>query len=97
MYTSSTYIAEDWDFIDTWDICEGTNYPKHQWHVAARGDFGCPDGVGMEDFFVFIDCWLAAGLPGGQQPECTIADFDGDNEVNLPDFAIFGKNWLYGL
>jgi hypothetical protein len=45
---------------------------------------------------VLVDCWLVINLPVGQ-PECTVVDFDGDNEVNLPDFAFFGEIWLYGI
>ena len=68
---------------------------KVAWDIVPS-DFGCPDGVGVEDLLVLVDCWLAVDLSDGQS-ECTVVDFDGDNEVNLPDFAVFGEIWLYGI
>ena len=50
MQDPNTFLTAGWDFLSTWDICEGTNYPKLTWQVPVLGDFGCPDGVDMFDF-----------------------------------------------
>jgi len=102
MQTKSTYTDVGWDFVgetangteDIWDICEGTNYPKLAWQIPALGDFGCPDGVDMDDLAILCEQWL--GAPG--TPSADIVPLpDGDGIVNFWDFAALADSWLLGL
>ena len=31
MQTASTFIEDGWDFVNTWMICEGKDYPRLNW------------------------------------------------------------------
>jgi hypothetical protein len=35
MQTAATFIDAGWDFVDTWTICEGKDYPRFQWEGAT--------------------------------------------------------------
>jgi hypothetical protein len=56
MKTKNTFTTAGWDFVNVWDICEGTNYPRFVWQIPAA-DWLCPDGVGFEDFSYLADGW----------------------------------------
>jgi hypothetical protein len=57
MKTKSTFTGAGWDFVNVWDICEGTNYPRFVWQIPSA-DWICPDGVGFEDFSYLADGWM---------------------------------------
>ncbi len=90
MQMLSTFTAAEWDFAETWAICEGTNYPRLQWQIPA-GDFLCPDGVSFEDMGYFAGRWLMedCGLTGG----CGGADLTADGKVDMGDLAVLGQDW----
>lgn len=85
----ATFTDAGWDFVDVWDICEGTNYPRLIWQIPAA-DFTCPDGVGTEDLLIMTSQWLQP--PG--TPSADIAPEVLDGIVNLEDFAVLAQNWL---
>lgn len=87
MQRASTYINEGWDFINIWDICEGTNYPKMIWQKPITGDFLCPDGVDMIDFSILAGQWQFITLKADFAPD------GGDNIVNFLDLAVFSNSW----
>jgi hypothetical protein len=95
MMTRPTFTDAGWDFVgedingteDIWTICEGTNYPRFVWQVP-KGDFVCPDGVGIEDADAFGECWLA------QVDLDTELEDDGDAVVSLAELAQIGQYWL---
>ena len=95
MCSIETFLAAGWDFVDIWDICEGTNYPKLQWQIPA-GDFVCPDGVSMVDFSFFAEHWLEETCDLGND-YCRGTDLDQSGTVDVTDLGIFLDNWLAGI
>ncbi len=95
MKLMDTYLAMNWDFFDTWTICEGINYPILQWQIP-RGDFVCPDGVNFRDFTWFAAHWRQRDC-GAINLDCDGADFDQSGSVEFRDLAIFAENWLAGI
>jgi predicted outer membrane repeat protein len=91
MQTMSTFTDADWDFVNIWAICEGTNYPRFIWQIPA-GDIVCPDGVDSADLLIMSSQWLQP--PG--TPSADIAPETPDGIVNLEDFEILAENWLEG-
>ncbi len=92
MQTRSTFESAGWDFVDTWAICEGMNYPRLL-NMIPSADMVCPDGVGAEDLDHFASQWL--------MPECGIlndfcqgADIDQSSVVDLGDFVFIAEQWL---
>ncbi len=77
----------NWDFTDTWSICEKRNYPKLQWQIPIA-DLVCPDSVNFVDYAYFADVWNTAD---GN------ADFDQSGLVDANDLFIFSYNWLIGF
>ena len=51
------------------------------------GDFGCPDGVGVEDVAVLGGAWLSADER---------VDVSGDGVVNVEDFGVLAGRRLEG-
>jgi len=94
MKTMDTYLAKNWDFWQTWTICEGVNYPVLLWQIPP-GDLCCPDGVNFLDFALFADNWKKKNC-GAANLNCDNADLDGSGAVDLRDLAIFAGNWLAG-
>jgi hypothetical protein len=100
MKTFSTFTDAGWDFVgetvngtaDVWRMCvDGVDYPRLSWEFSRGGDFGCPDGVGVEDLVYLCERWLEAG------PEAVgAADANGDGKVDLADYAILAEHWLTG-
>jgi hypothetical protein len=96
MMTLSTFTdpAVNWDFVATWAICEGTNYPRLQWQIPA-GDWVCPDGVRVEDLAYFVQRWLLEDCVSSGN--CNGVDLDESNKVDIADFAILAANWQKGV
>ena len=92
MQEKTTFTDAGWDFVDTWDICEGTNYPRLLWQVPA-GDLICPYGIEMRDFAILGAQWRQP--PG--EPSADIAPDGGDGIVNWLDLAALVDNWLAGV
>jgi len=92
MQQQSTFT--DWDFVNIWTICEGTNYPRffRQIHVA---DFICPDGVDFIDYSFFSLHWLEDNC--GSSNDCEGTDLDQLGRVDSDDLAIFLDSWLTGV
>ncbi|MHC4477843.1 MAG: GLUG motif-containing protein [Planctomycetota bacterium] len=100
MQTRSTFTDAAWDFVDEtvngpndiWDICEGTNYPRLAWQIAAA-DFLCPDGISFTDFAHLAKWWAAESCASDQ---CEGTNLDLVNGVDWRDFRIFCEQWLEG-
>ncbi len=84
MQTRSTFTDAGWNFNTIWDICDGTNYPRHIWQIPIEGDFGCPDGVDFIDYSFLADQWLLEELE---------QDYNYDGFVDFYDWADFANNW----
>ncbi|MHC4646307.1 MAG: hypothetical protein ACYTBJ_12470 [Planctomycetota bacterium] len=90
MMMESTFTDGGWDFVWTWAICEGTNYPRLFWEIPA-GDFLCPDGVSLIDFGYLAARW---GDVCCSCDHCQGADLDLSGVVDWPDMKIFRDHWL---
>ena len=94
MQTNSTFTDAGWDFVNIWDICEGTNYPKFIWQIPV-GDFLCPDGVNYIDFSFFAGHWAEDNC--GASNDCEGTDLDRLGTVDINDLGIFVDNWMRGF
>ncbi|MHC4316308.1 MAG: hypothetical protein ACYSW3_28020, partial [Planctomycetota bacterium] len=94
MQTKSTFTDAGWDFVNIWDICEGTNYPEFLWQIPIA-DFFCPDGVNFVDFSFFASRWAETNC--GASNDCDGTDLDFSGAVENNDLRIFADNWLAGL
>lgn len=74
----------NWNFTDTWSICENTNYPRLQWQIPIT-DIACPDGVNFVDYAYFAGFWNTANAT---------ADFDLSGQVDAKDLQVFLRDWL---
>jgi hypothetical protein len=88
MQTIGTF--DNWDFENTWRICDGTNYPRLQWEPEPIGDFVCPEGVELADVLFMADRWL---MTGSSTADIAPAD-QPDGIVNLLDLAVLSFEWL---
>ena len=86
MQKKTTFTNMGWDFVDIWDICEGTNYPKLAWQFML-GDFVCGDGVDFNDLDVFMEQWLMEKL------SADVAVGGGDGVVDFLDWAVLADGW----
>jgi len=93
MQTESTFTDAGWDFVDTWDICEGTNYARLIWQIPAT-DFLCPDGVSLNDYAFFANYWGNTNCSGSNDCDGTDLDFSG--EIDWADLKTFCEHWLEG-
>jgi len=99
MQTAQTFLDTGWDFAgetangteDIWSICEGTNYPRLVWQIAA-GDFVCPDGITIDDFLFFMEHWLDDNCDSSNG-YCQGTDLDQSGTVDAYDLEIFFENW----
>ena len=99
MQMSSTFRDAGWDFVDEtengtediWSICEGTNYPRFVWQIAA-GDFVCPDGITIDDFSFFLEFWLDDNCDLSND-YCQGTDLDQSGTVDVNDLEILLENW----
>jgi hypothetical protein len=74
--------------LETWRMCvDDVTPPRLNWEFTTRGDFYCPDGVGLEDFDSMSDCFLAMLTIGAE-----LAD-DNDLTVNLNELANLSAYW----
>jgi hypothetical protein len=94
MQTKSTFTDASWDFVNIWDICEGTNYPGFLWQIPI-GDFLCPDGVNFVDFSFFASHWAQENCAASN--DCDGRDLDMLGSVDIKDLRIFVDNWLRGF
>jgi hypothetical protein len=94
MKTKSTFTSAGWDFVNIWDICEGTNYPRFIWQILV-GDFACPDGVDFIDFAILASAWQSEPNEPNWMPACDISE-PKDYFIDGFDLAIFCENWLKG-
>ena len=100
MQTTSIFLEAGWDFVDEtdngtediWSICEGTNYPRLVWQIAAC-DFVCPDGIKIDDFLFFLEHWLDDNCDLSND-YCEGTDLDQSGTVDENDLEIFLENWL---
>jgi len=96
MQTITTFTPDaGWDFINTWTICDGMNYPVLLWQIPAA-DLLCPDGVNFIDFALFAQHWLDKPC-GTANYYCQGTDLDHSGSVDLHDLEIFADNWLKGI
>jgi hypothetical protein len=93
-----SFTDTGWDFIgedtngtnDIWRMCNGMNYPRLQWEPKPVGDFGCPDGVEVNDLLVLIEEWLAETMAADMAPN------GGDGKIDLQDWNHLANAWLSG-
>ncbi len=95
MMTIGTFSAVNWDFVQTWTICDGINYPVLLEQIPIT-DFLCPDGVDFIDFAHFAARWHGQGCTPANG-NCQGADVDGSGTVDFVDFEIFASRWLLGI
>jgi hypothetical protein len=91
MQMASTFTDVGWDFLNIWQICEGTNYPKFLSQIPL-GDFLCPDGVNFFDFSFFASHWAEDNC--GAFNDCDGTDLDLLGSVDIKDLGIFVDNWF---
>jgi hypothetical protein len=94
MKTKTTFTDAGWDFVNIWDICEGTNYPRLRWRTPA-GDFVCPYGIDFADFAILASAWQTEPNDPDWNPACDIFQ-PKDNFINELDLAVLCENWLEG-
>ena len=99
--------VEEWDVSLTGD--EGPMYlvsRRSRYHSGSvfvshisipggpvEGELDCDGDVDLDDFALFADC--ITGVGGDVSlTECAPADYDGDNDVDLIDVAVFQR--LFG-
>lgn len=95
MMTINTYFAVNWDFVNTWTICEDQNYPVLLEQIPIT-DFLCPDGVDFIDFAYFARRWHRQGCTPANG-NCEGTDVDGSGVVDFLDLEIFAKRWMLGI
>jgi len=95
MKTISTFSAVNWDFAQTWTICDGMNYPVLLQQIPVT-DFLCPDGVDFIDFAYFAARWHRQDCTPANG-NCQGADVDHSGVVDFIDFEIFAARWMRGL
>jgi hypothetical protein len=90
-----------WDFLgesangvnETWRMCvDGVDYPRLSWEFARGGDVACGDGVDLVDLAALAAHWLTSAQ---LEPAAFnhAADANGDEQIDLADFAILSENW----
>jgi len=89
-----TFADDNWDFLNTWVICERASYPKLAWQIRP-GDMLCPDGIDMIDLAFFAAHWRQS-RPPGHNASTETADFNGSGQVDTTDLEVLTKNWLAG-
>jgi len=94
MKTKSTFIDAGWDFVNIWDICEGTSYPRLRWQIPG-GDFLCPYGVDFADFAILASAWRSNPNDPRWNPACDISK-PKDSVIDELDLAVLCENWLDG-
>jgi hypothetical protein len=103
MHQMATFTNAGWDFIgestngtdDIWDICDGTNYPRHVWDRVFN-DFVCPYGITLTDFAALAAVWLSEPNQPNWDPLYDISE-PNDGVINEKDLKILMDDWLTGL
>jgi len=95
MQLRNTFISAGWDFWNTWEICEETNYPALQWQIPAA-DFLCPDGVNFIDYAFFVQHWVQNNC-NEANAYCDGTDLNQSGSVDFWDLEIFTEQWLEGF
>jgi hypothetical protein len=85
MYRQDTF--ENWDFENTWKICENANYPTQAWKEFAMGDLNCSYKIDTYDLGFMCTQWLMNKL------YFDIAPDGGDSFVNFLDWSTFAAAW----
>jgi hypothetical protein len=89
----STFTSAGWDFVNIWDICEETNYPRFLWQILPA-DLTCPYGVSLPDFSIFARAWHSTPIDEHWDSDC---DLDGDEHIGTGDLAIASGQWMEGM
>jgi hypothetical protein len=95
----------NWDFMgedidgnnEIWRMCvDGVDYPRLSWEFAQNGDFVCSDGIDLSDLQALALNWLTleSDNPLLFNYAC---DANGDEKINLEDYAVLSRNWLSGI
>ena len=100
MQTASTFLEAGWDFVgetdngteDIWSICEAANYPRFVRQIPV-GDFVCPDGITIDDFFFLLEFWLNNNCDSSND-FCQGTDLDQSGAVDEDDLELFFEIWL---
>ena len=92
MKRKNTFAYAGWDFVNIWDICERTHYPRLRWQILAA-DFLCPYGVDFADFAILASTWQTDPNEPNWRPACDISE-PKDDFIDGFDLAIFCENWL---
>ena len=81
------------DVIDTADYVIFIN--EWLWQASWRASEDVFDfdggGVGVSDFYIFVEAWLSQRGDGNYNAAC---DYDGRDGVNIVDFSIFAGHWM---
>jgi hypothetical protein len=93
MQAMETFIDAGWDFVETWAICGGMNYPRLKWQIPTV-DWVCPDGVNWEDF-VYLASWWMADICNTYN-DCDGVDINQSGDVGMYELLIFTEHWLAG-
>lgn len=91
MQRKITYSHEWWDFVNTWKICEETNYPRFFWQISQT-DWVCPDGIGLEDFSFLAEHWSSDNCAATNN--CSGTDLDTSGTIDIQDLLIYCKSWI---
>ncbi len=100
MQTLSTFTDAGWDFAgeaangtaDVWRMsADGVGYPQLSWEFGRRGDFACPDGVGVDDLEAMQMAWLTVEGQAGYSIAC---DADSNGRIDLADFKVLAGQWM---
>ena len=73
------------DSITMWDYVRFGVIPKD-----GSGDYDSDGAVSAFDYYFAAECMNAGGPGHDAGPGCRFADFDGDSDTDLADFAEFG-------
>ena len=101
-FTVGTLFHSGWDFLgesdngtnDIWRMCiDGVDYPRLRWQYSHYGDLDCPDGIGLNDILYLAQQWLSDDCSTAN--DCHWADITYDGIVNIQDFAVLAKFWLF--
>jgi hypothetical protein len=102
MKSNAFFLAAGWDFEDEdangdreiWMIRDGISYPRLTTMYTSGADFAGDYGVGLEEFAVVADRWLADCSIDNNW--CDGVDFNHDRLVDLADLLILSSHWMEG-